>query len=54
MYVMSTAIKNKRTILVLIAAGLAIAVAALIKVIAAELPQIADLVYPVIKAMALG
>jgi hypothetical protein len=51
---MSSTVKNRRTILLLIAAGMAIAVVALIKVIATDLPQVAGTVMPLIKALAAG
>ncbi len=51
---MSSTVKNRRTILLLIAAGMTVALAALIKVIATELPQVAHAVLPVIKLLAAG
>lgn len=51
---MSSSVKSRRTMLILIAAGLAIALVALIKVIASDLPQVAYSVLPVIKVLAAG
>ena len=51
---MSSTVKSRRTILVLVAAGMAIALVALIKVIVSELPQVAHVMLPVLKALAAG
>lgn len=51
---MSENIKTRRTMLMLIAAGLAAAVGVLLKVIVVDLPKVADTVIPVLKIMATG
>ncbi|MGI9374337.1 MAG: hypothetical protein ACR2OJ_17760 [Hyphomicrobiales bacterium] len=47
---MSSSVKNRRILLLLVAAGMAVALVALIKVIAADLPQVAHVVLPALKA----
>lgn len=49
---MSENIKTRRTMLMLIAAGMAAAVAVLLKVIVVDLPKVADSMIPVLKLMA--
>lgn len=51
---MSENIKARRTILILIAAGLAVAVGVLAKAIVIDLPKVADNMIPVLKIMATG
>lgn len=46
---MSENIKTRRTMLMLIAAGMAAAVAVLLKVIVVDLPKVADSMIPVLK-----
>ncbi|MCP5084617.1 MAG: hypothetical protein GY948_23250 [Alphaproteobacteria bacterium] len=49
---MSENIKTRRTMLMLIVAGLAAAVGVLLKVIVIDLPKVADSMIPVLKIMA--
>ncbi len=51
---MSENIKSRRTMLVLIAAGLAAAVGVLVKAIVIDFPKVAESVIPVLKIMATG
>ncbi len=51
---MSENIKARRMMLMLIAAGMAGAVAVLLKVIMIDLPKVADTMIPVLKIMATG
>ena len=51
---MSENIKTRRTMMTVIAAGLAAAVAMLLKVIVVDLPRTADMIIPVLKVMATG
>ena len=51
---MSENIKTRRTMLMLIAAGMAAAVAVLVKMIVIDFPKVADNMIPVLKIMAIG
>ena len=49
---MTTTIKSRRTMLMLIVAGLAAAVGMLLKVIVVDLPKVADALIPMLKVIA--
>ena len=51
---MTTTIKSRRTMLMLIVAGLAAAVGMLLKVIVVDLPKVADALIPMLKVIATG
>ena len=51
---MTTTIKSRRTMLMLIVAGLAAAVGMLLKVIVVDFPKVADALIPMLKVIATG